>query len=124
MLAASDDLIHFIHEQPFIADGGPQVDFTLVFPRARTYRGWVQFQRKGVVNTIHFDIPVKTLEQVEGGFGFRPPFPVAFGFASQAPSAIATLLVRQDSRTCTACGLRFHTNRAWNGGHDKAQGRR
>ena len=51
MLAASDDLIHLIHEQPFIADGGPQVDFTLVFPRARTYRGWVQFQRKGVVNT-------------------------------------------------------------------------
>jgi len=23
---------------------------------------WVQFQRKGVVNTAHFDIPVKGLE--------------------------------------------------------------
>ena len=32
------------------------------FPRARTYRVWVQFQRKGVVNTAHFDIPVKELE--------------------------------------------------------------
>jgi hypothetical protein len=25
------------------------------------YRIWVQFQRNGVVNTVHFDIPVKTL---------------------------------------------------------------
>lgn len=62
MLAASDDLIDMIHTHPFIADGGPQMEFTVDFPRARTYRVWVQFQRKGVVNTAHFDIPVKELE--------------------------------------------------------------
>jgi hypothetical protein len=62
MLAASDDLIDLIHTHPFIADGGPQLEFTMDFPRARTYRVWVQFQRKGVVNTAHFDVPVKELE--------------------------------------------------------------
>jgi len=34
-----------------------------VFPRARTYRLWVQFQRNGIVNTAHFDIPVKSTER-------------------------------------------------------------
>jgi hypothetical protein len=62
MLAASDDLIDLIHTHPFIADGSPQMEFALEFPRAKTYRVWVQFQRKGVVNTAHFDIPVKELE--------------------------------------------------------------
>jgi hypothetical protein len=60
-LAASDDLIDLIHEHPFIADGGPNIQFNIVFPRARMYRVWVQFQRKGVVNTVHFDIPVNAL---------------------------------------------------------------
>ena len=63
MLAASDDLIDMIHEHPFIADGGPQIQFNVIFPRARAYRVWVQFQRKGVVNTARFDIPVKALGQ-------------------------------------------------------------
>jgi hypothetical protein len=62
MLAASDDLIDLIHTHPFIADGGPQIEFSMEFPRARTYRVWVQFQRKGVVNTAHFDVAVKELE--------------------------------------------------------------
>lgn len=62
MLVASDDLIDMIHTHPLVADGGPQVQFTLVFPRARTFRIWVQFQRRGVVNTAHFDIPVTELE--------------------------------------------------------------
>ena len=61
MLVASDDLIDLIHEHPFIADGGPQIQFNIIFPRAHAYRVWVQFQRKGVVNTAHFDIPVKEL---------------------------------------------------------------
>jgi len=26
------------------------------------YRTWVQFQRDGVVNTVHFDVPVRALE--------------------------------------------------------------
>lgn len=43
MLAASDDLIDLMHTHPFIADGGPQIQFNLIFPRARTYRVWVEF---------------------------------------------------------------------------------
>jgi hypothetical protein len=61
MLAASDDLIDMVHTHPFIADGGPQIQFNMVFPRKRVYRVWVQFQKDGVVNTVHFDIPVKEL---------------------------------------------------------------
>jgi hypothetical protein len=59
MLAASDDLIDMMHTHPFIADGSSEIQFDLTFPRPRTYRVWVQFQRSGVVNTVHFDIPVK-----------------------------------------------------------------
>jgi hypothetical protein len=62
MLAASDDLVDMIHTHPFIADGGPQVQFDLIFPRARVYRVWVQFQRKGVVNTAVFNVPVSELK--------------------------------------------------------------
>ena len=61
MLAVSDDLIDTVHGHPFIADGGSEMLFHLLFPRARTYRVWVQFQREGVVNTVHFDIPVEEL---------------------------------------------------------------
>ncbi|HEX5432175.1 MAG TPA: heavy metal-binding domain-containing protein [Bryobacteraceae bacterium] len=62
MLVASDDLIDLIHTHPFIADGGPNVQFNVTFPRAHGYRVWVQFQRKGVVNTAHFDVPVTELK--------------------------------------------------------------
>jgi hypothetical protein len=62
MLSASDDLIDLVHQHPFIADGGADIQFNMVFARPRTYRVWVQFQRNGVVNTAHFDIPVKPLE--------------------------------------------------------------
>jgi hypothetical protein len=62
MLAASDDLIDLIHTHPFIADGGPQMQFNVIFPRARTYRMWVQFQRQGVVNTAVFTVPVSELK--------------------------------------------------------------
>jgi hypothetical protein len=58
MLAASDDLIDMLHEHPSLADGSPEMLFSLIFPRARMYRVWVQFQRDGVVNTAHFDVPV------------------------------------------------------------------
>ena len=33
-----------------------------MFPRPQTYRVWVQFQRDGVVNTVHFDVPVVSQE--------------------------------------------------------------
>ena len=62
MLAASDDLIDLIHTHPFLADGGPEIQFNMIFPRARPYRVWVQFQRNGVVNTVHFDVPVEELK--------------------------------------------------------------
>jgi hypothetical protein len=62
MLAASDDLIDLMHTHPFQADGGPREQFNVIFPRARTYRLWVQFQRKGVVNTAVFTLPVAELQ--------------------------------------------------------------
>jgi len=62
MLAASDDLIDMIHDHPVVADGGPQMQFNVIFPRARTYKLWVQFQRKGVVNTAEFNVPVSELK--------------------------------------------------------------
>ena len=62
MLAASDDLVDLIHNHPFLTYGGDQIQFNLIFPRARTYRMWVQFQRKGVVNTVEFTVPVSELE--------------------------------------------------------------
>ncbi len=34
MLVASNDLIDMMHEHPFLADGGPRVEYEVVFPRA------------------------------------------------------------------------------------------
>ena len=61
LLAVSDDLVDTIHSHPFIADGGPDMQFNIFFPREAEYRVWIQFQRKGVVNTVAFTIPVKEL---------------------------------------------------------------
>jgi len=49
-------------EAPASADGGDTMYFNVIFPRARTYRVWVQFQRKGVLNTVAFNIPVTELK--------------------------------------------------------------
>jgi hypothetical protein len=62
MLAASNDLIDMMHEHPLLADGGPRVEFEIVFPRPGAYRLWVQFQSDGVVNTVHFDVPVAAVQ--------------------------------------------------------------
>jgi hypothetical protein len=67
MLAASADLIDLMHTHPFLVtdpEGGAvkQIQFNLIFPREGVYRVWVQFQRKGVVNTAVFNIPVKVLK--------------------------------------------------------------
>ena len=61
LLAVSNDLVDTIHEHPFIADGGPDMQFNIFFPREEAYRVWIQFQRKGVVNTVAFTIPVSAL---------------------------------------------------------------
>jgi len=61
MLAASNDLVDLMHTHPFIADGGAKVQFNLIFPREGIHRVWVQFQSKGVVNTVAFNLPVKQL---------------------------------------------------------------
>jgi hypothetical protein len=62
MLAASEDLIDMIHTHPFLASGGPQLQFNMIFPRPGVYRVWVQLQRKGIVNTVKFDVPVTELK--------------------------------------------------------------
>jgi heavy metal-binding protein len=61
MLAASNDLIDMIHQHPYRVDEHQMVEFEMVFPRPQVYRIWVQFQRKGVVNTARFDVPVNEL---------------------------------------------------------------
>jgi hypothetical protein len=61
LLAVSDDLVDTIHDHPFIADGGPDMQFNIFFPREAVYRVWIQFQRQGVVNTVAFTIPVTAL---------------------------------------------------------------
>jgi hypothetical protein len=66
MLTTSDDLIDLIHTHPFLANGAlvqfNLAQFNIEFPRARTYRVWVQFQRKGVINAARFDVPAARLE--------------------------------------------------------------
>jgi hypothetical protein len=62
LFVASDDLIDLIHAHPLPMMPSATVDFSVLFPRARTYRVWVQFQRDGVVNTARFDVPVRSAE--------------------------------------------------------------
>jgi hypothetical protein len=62
LLAASSDLIDMIHSHPIqVVDHSAEskeLQFKLTFPRAGVYRVWVQSQRKGVVNTAAFNVPV------------------------------------------------------------------
>jgi hypothetical protein len=60
MLAASSDLIDIEHHHPTATFDRveKEMQFDLIFPRAGLYRIWVQFQRKGVVNTVAFNVPV------------------------------------------------------------------
>jgi hypothetical protein len=62
MMVASEDLVDMIHTHPFLADGGPNLQFNMIFPRPGVYRVWVQFQRLGVVNTVAFNVPVSELK--------------------------------------------------------------
>jgi hypothetical protein len=61
MLATSSDLIDMIHSHPIqVTDRSDykQLQFQMIFPRAGIYRVWVQSQRKGVVNTAAFNVPI------------------------------------------------------------------
>jgi hypothetical protein len=61
LLAVSDDLVELIHAHPTIADGGPDIQVNMIFPRPGVYRIWIQTQRQGKVNTVAFNVPVKRL---------------------------------------------------------------
>jgi len=63
MLVASSDLIDMMHNHSFQAVDGrtksvKELSFNVIFPRAGTYRVWVQFQRLGIVNTVAFNVSV------------------------------------------------------------------
>jgi hypothetical protein len=67
MLAASSDLIDMMHNHPIQASDGPnnsfkELAFAMIFPRSGIYRVWIQFQRKGIVNTAAFNVPVEESE--------------------------------------------------------------
>ena len=61
MLAASSDLVDTVHQHPAWEDRNPTVQFNVIFPRPGLHRVWVQFQRKGVVNTVAFNVPVAAI---------------------------------------------------------------
>jgi Heavy metal binding domain len=67
MMTASSDLIDMIHTHPIYVNDPDdksykELQFNMIFPRAGMYRVWVQFQRKGVVNTAAFNISVDELK--------------------------------------------------------------
>ncbi len=61
MLIVSSDLIDMLHVHPFLKDQSSTIQFNVIFPRGGLYRIWTQFQRKGVVDTTVFTVPVKEL---------------------------------------------------------------
>jgi Heavy metal binding domain len=61
MLAVSEDLVDLLHLHPFLTQGAGGIQFNAIFPRPGLYRIWTQFQRKSVVNTVVFTVPVKSL---------------------------------------------------------------
>jgi len=67
LMIASQDLIDMIHTHPIYVtdpDEGAYklVQANMIFPRPGIYRVWIQFQRKGVVNTAAFNVPVDELK--------------------------------------------------------------
>jgi hypothetical protein len=58
MLIGSADLIDMIHNHPAQV-AGPSMQFNMIYPRPGVYRVWIQVQRKGVVNTVAFNVPVE-----------------------------------------------------------------
>jgi hypothetical protein len=62
MLVASADLIDMIHSHPAFDEGGSAIQFNVIFPRPGMHRVWVQFQRRGMVNTAAFNVAVSELK--------------------------------------------------------------
>jgi hypothetical protein len=62
MLVASADLIDLIHSHPAFEEAGSAIQFNVIFPRPGVHRVWVQFQRRGMVNTVAFNVPVSELK--------------------------------------------------------------
>ena len=63
LLAVSNDLVDTIHDHPSHRQWRPGTCSSISsFPREAAYRVWIQFQRKGVVNTVAFTIPVSSLK--------------------------------------------------------------
>jgi hypothetical protein len=67
MLAASADLIDLIHTHPVQVNDPPgndykEMQFNVFFPRPGMHRIWLQFQRKGIVNTAAFNLPIVDVE--------------------------------------------------------------
>jgi hypothetical protein len=62
MLVASADLIDMIHSHPAFEEAGSAIQFNVIFPRPGVHRVWVQFQRRGMVNTAAFNVPVSELK--------------------------------------------------------------
>jgi hypothetical protein len=44
--AASQDLVDLIHAHPANADGGPKIQFNMIFPCAGMYRIWIEVRRQ------------------------------------------------------------------------------
>ena len=104
MLAASDDLIDLIHTHPFLADGGPKMQFNVYFPRPQKYRVWVQFQRKGVVNTAYFDdVPVRGWAVIVGPGNCDEPRMTAGVHGRASLPALASTRARGSSASEGAC---------------------
>ncbi|MBC7925139.1 MAG: hypothetical protein H7039_05730 [Bryobacteraceae bacterium] len=61
MLCTSADLIDVVHTHPAWEDRSDTIQFNLIFPRAGLHRVWVQFQRRGILNTARFTIPVQSI---------------------------------------------------------------
>jgi Heavy metal binding domain len=65
LFSASADLTSVFHGHPVegvSSPSGPSIVFQVLFPRAGSYRLWLQFQRHGHLSTVAFTVPVAANE--------------------------------------------------------------
>jgi Heavy metal binding domain len=58
LLLVSPDVTHSVHAHPEGKTFGPDVNFGVIFPRAGTYKVWIQIQRAGRVVTAPFVVRI------------------------------------------------------------------